>query len=139
MNALATATPANVAEDRTPPLPPGATRPRCCFYVDETMASPHGYIPCVLTEGEPHFAPLLGNGVASRPWYWGEDLSTARRICSEQNAALGLTPADVRDIELSCLAASFREQTAEDPAVRTRYDQARGRATARELDSEASA
>lgn len=101
---------------------------RQCFYVDETMASPHGYIPCLITEGQPYLEPLLGNGVAARPWYWGHDLAEARRICAEQNAALGLSGQDVRDIELSCLAASFRQPVHEDPDDRRRYDAARGRA-----------
>ncbi|GLZ00790.1 hypothetical protein [Actinoplanes sp. NBRC 103695] len=87
----------------TPP-----TGKRQAFYVDATLQTEHGFIPSVVTEGEPGHTPMLGNGALASPWYWGNDLATARRIAARSNAALGLTESDVRDV----VASSFRASEA---------------------------
>ncbi|MEU4243091.1 hypothetical protein [Actinoplanes sp. NPDC026619] len=51
---------------------------------------------------------MRGNGPLASPWYWGDDLVTARRIAAQANATLGLTDSDVRDI----VASSFRASEA---------------------------
>lgn len=78
---------------------------RSAFYVDETMKTEHGYVPSLVTEGEPGHAPLVGNGDHASPWYWGQDIETARRVAAEANAQLGLTPQDVLEIVLSSMTA----------------------------------
>jgi hypothetical protein len=87
----------------TPP-----TGKRQAFYVDETMQTEHGFIPSVVTEDEPGHTPLRGNGPLASPWYWGDDIATARSITAQANTALGLTDSDVRDI----IASSFRASEA---------------------------
>lgn len=84
-------------------------RKRTAFYVDETMKTDQGYIPSVVTEGEPGHAPLTGNGNCASPWYWGHDIETAKKIAAQANAELGLTEADVSEIVLSSMAASRRK------------------------------
>lgn len=78
---------------------------RRAFYVDETMKTDQGYIPSVVTEGEPGHTPFAFNGEFASPWYWGHDIETARKIATQLNAELGLTEADVREIVLSSMAA----------------------------------
>ena len=87
----------------TPP-----TDKRQAFYVDATMRTEHGFIPSVVTEDEPGHTPMRGNGPLASPWYWGDDLATARRIAAKANADLGLSDSDVRDI----IASSFRASEA---------------------------
>lgn len=77
---------------------------RRAFYVNETMKTEHGYIPSVVTEDEPGHTPMRGNGPYASPWYWGHDITIARKIAAQANDALGLTDSDVRDI----IASSFR-------------------------------
>jgi hypothetical protein len=43
--------------------------PRRCLYVFETSLTEHGYIPSMITEGEPGHSPMKGNGEHSQPWY----------------------------------------------------------------------
>lgn len=89
---------------------------RYCFYVDESMNTPNGYIPSMVTEDEPGHAPMIGNGELSQPWYWGTDIDTARRIARESNHKLGLTDDDVEEIMQSSITASIREQGRKDAA-----------------------
>lgn len=83
----------------TPP-----TDKRQAFYIDATMHTEHGFIPSVVTENEPGHTPMRGNGPHASPWYWGDDLATARHTAAKANADLGLSNSDVRDI----IASSFR-------------------------------
>ena len=87
----------------TPP-----TGKRQAFYIDATMHTEHGFIPSVVTENEPGHTPMRGNGSHASPWYWGNDLATARRTAAKANADLGLSDSDVRDI----IASSFRASEA---------------------------
>lgn len=83
-------------------------RKRTAYFVDETMKTPDGYIPSVVTEGEPGHVPLKGNGDHSSPWYWGHDIAKAKEIAAKANADLGLTPEDVLEIVLSSMSAGRR-------------------------------
>jgi hypothetical protein len=86
-----------------------STRKRIAFYVDETMKTEQGYIPSVVTEGEPGHSPLVGNGEFASPWYWGKDIETAKRLAADANAKLGLGPQEVLEIILSSTSASRSE------------------------------
>jgi hypothetical protein len=94
------------------------TRPggsaRRCFYVSPDALTEHGYIPSVVTEGEPGHAPLTGQGTAAAPWYWGHDYEQACRIAKKANAELGLSDADVVRIMLSSRGAGRAARTPDD-------------------------
>lgn len=74
------------------------TEPRTCLYVDESMLTPRGYIPVLVTEGEPGYRPLSGRGELAEPWLWGHDINDARRLCAETNRELGIDTAAARAI-----------------------------------------
>lgn len=93
---------------------------RYAFFVDETMKTPQGYIPALVTEDEAGFSPMIGNGEFSSPWYWGTDIETARRICAEANAERGISEVEARKIVESSIAAQIRED-AEKQAAEDRY------------------
>ena len=80
--------------------------PRIALYVDETMETPEGFIPSLVTENEAGHSPLAGKGAFSAPWYFGHDLITARRLVDEANAKLGLTPIEAIEIVASSMRAS---------------------------------
>jgi hypothetical protein len=80
---------------------------RKCFYVNELMLTEHGYIPSMVTEGEPGHSPMKGNGPFAQPWYWGHDLDKAKEIAKKANEELGLTEDDVTTILLSSMRVSF--------------------------------
>jgi hypothetical protein len=85
---------------------------RTCIFVDATMFDPDGpgFVPAVVTEGEPGYAPLTGRDALARPWFWGPTIDDAERMAVDYNASLGLTPDDVRDIVLSSMTASWVEE-----------------------------
>lgn len=87
-------------------LPANPPQPRRCLYVFETSLTEHGYIPSMVTEGEPGHALMSGNGEHAAPWYWGHDLSNARAIAEKSNKEMGLSPIDVIDILASSHHAS---------------------------------
>jgi hypothetical protein len=78
---------------------------RQCLYVDESMLQEGGYVPSLVTEGEPGHAPLVGRGRLAQPWYFGRDIEQAKRLVVEANAKLGVTEADATAIVLSSMAA----------------------------------
>lgn len=84
---------------------------RRAFYVDETMATDGGYIPCVIVEGDPHMTPMLGNGSGARPWIWGPTLADAKQSAREWNEDHGLTDVDVSEIMAAARAASLTPDT----------------------------
>jgi hypothetical protein len=80
---------------------------RICIYVDATMVDPdsRGFIPAVVTENEPGYAPLTGQGDFAQPWVWGPTIEDALRQAAAYNIRLGLKPRDVIDIVMSSMAA----------------------------------
>lgn len=104
----------------------GPDKPRGCYYVLESWEGADGFIPSWVVEGEAGHRPLIGNGPFARPWFWGPDFETARRICATANAELGLNEDDVEAIVGSSIAASIRQDAAQD-AARVRYDREVGR------------
>lgn len=84
---------------------------RKCFYIPIEQFDDNGYIPSVVTEGEPGHAPLTGNGKFASPWYWGKTYEAATEFAAKENAFLGLTPEDVLDIIGSSMAMTARRST----------------------------
>lgn len=97
------------------------SRPRRAFYVDETMWTPNGYVPALVTEGEPGYGLMLGNGEFAAPWYWGTDIAVAKEVARKANADLGLSETDVADILTSSITAQIRAD-AEEQAKDERWE-----------------
>ena len=79
---------------------------RYCFWIP---ASPHdesGYVPAMITEGQPGYKLMLGSGESAAPWYWGGTRQEALAVAAEANIRLGLSDRDVADIIASSLAAA---------------------------------
>jgi hypothetical protein len=86
-----------------------STDARQCFWLDETCVDPNGkgFIPSLVTEGEPGHSPLKGDPEKFQsPWVWGPTIQDAKRQVREANEALGITPEQATDIVLSSMAAS---------------------------------
>jgi hypothetical protein len=102
--------------------------PRTCFYIPPDQHDENGWIPSVVTEGEPGHAPLKGNGPCAQPWYWGKTLAEAEATADRENARLGLTRDEVLDIVLSSLRADLNHpeiRAVRDAEIRV-YDSAPG-------------
>ena len=67
----------------------GPTKPRTCFYIGGEHDE-NGYIPSVVTEGEPGYKLLAGNGDLATPWYWGKTLQEAQMTCARENYKKGI-------------------------------------------------
>ena len=81
------------------------TEPRKCFYIPDDQFDENGYIPSLVTEGEPGHAPLKGNGAHASPWYWGKTYEEAMTVCVKENERLGISPEDAARIVLSSMNA----------------------------------
>ena len=81
------------------------TRPRQCFYIPPDQRDDNGWIPSLVTEGQPGHAPLTGNGPLARPWYWGKTLEEAQGIAIIENARMGISREDATVIVLSSIRA----------------------------------
>lgn len=114
--AAGTALAHHLKEHEIPEEAPKETPKRYCFFIDESMYTPNGYIPSVVTEDEPGHSPMMGKGELSQPWYWGKDIDTAKRIARESNEKLGLSDDDVDEIVTSSITAAIRQQGREDAA-----------------------
>lgn len=81
-------------------------RKRWCYWILPEQFDPGlGYVPVVITEGEPGYIPLRG-GPGGRPWYWGIDYNEAMRVAREANEAEnGLSLADTVTIVQSSMLA----------------------------------
>jgi hypothetical protein len=84
--------------------------PRMAFFVSEAFMTANGIVPACVTEGEPGYGLMLGNGRFSQPWYWGMDIATAKEVCAKANTDLGLTPKDVDEIVTSSMRAQGEEE-----------------------------
>lgn len=82
--------------------------PRVCFYQDMHSHDERGFIPSVVTEGEPGHAPLVGRGTMAMPWYWGKTYDEAAAQCAKENAKLGLSDEDVVEIMISSMSFGRR-------------------------------
>jgi hypothetical protein len=81
-------------------------KPRTCFYIPpDAYVEGKGFVPSLVTEGEPGHAPLAGSDELAQPWYWGNTYEDAKAIALEENGKLGLTRDDVTEIILSSMRA----------------------------------
>jgi hypothetical protein len=78
---------------------------RQCFYIPADQYDGNGYIPSLVTEGEPGHAPLTGNGPGASPWYWGKSYEQAQAVCTQENARLGISAEDAAQIVASSMTA----------------------------------
>lgn len=86
---------------------------RRCLYIPVGQFHPErGYIPSLVTEGEPGHAPMLGQGEFSQPWYWGTDYDKAVEMAKGANERLGLSAEDVSEIIASSIGQTIREDAA---------------------------
>lgn len=81
---------------------------RMCFYVPVDQFDENGFIPSLVTEGEPGHSPLRGSGVGSSSWYWGKTYDEAKAAAQRQNERLGLSESDVAEIVASSMFAGRR-------------------------------
>lgn len=78
------------------------SKPRQCFYIPPDQHDENGYIPSLVTEGQPGHVPLKGNGPFARPWYWGHTLAEAQATANRENrGTFGLSPDEALEIVLS--------------------------------------
>lgn len=82
---------------------------RQCFWIDSGPYDENGYVPSIVTEGQPGHTPMTGNGVGSAPWYWGKTREAALQVCKESNERLGLSERDVEEIVWSSMHAQTPE------------------------------
>jgi hypothetical protein len=82
---------------------------RQCYYIppDHSTFEPgNGFVPALVTEGEPGYGLMAGNGPFSSPWYWGMEIDAAKKFAEEANARdFGLTPEEAVSIVLSSMRA----------------------------------
>jgi hypothetical protein len=67
--------------------------PRQCYVVLQTQRDQHGYIPSLVTEGQPGHAPT--------PWHWGDTFEEAETVCAAVNARRGIDADAADEIKLS--------------------------------------
>lgn len=102
--------------------------PRQCFYIPIEQFHPeHGYIPSLVTEGEPGHSPLMGKDELAMPWYWGKTYEEAVANCAAANERnFHLTAEEVTEIVNSSIAASIRKD-AEAERQKADYERKLGR------------
>ena len=80
------------------------TTPRQCFWIPPDQHDENGWIPSLVTEGQPGHAPFTGNGRLARPWYWGKTLAEAQATAERENlGTFGLSPDEALAIVLSSI------------------------------------
>lgn len=83
---------------------------RQCYVILETQCDDHGYIPSLVIEGEPGYAPMYGEG-EQEPWRWGKTIERAREVCARYNQQhYGLTEQAAERIVASSMNAQNQEQ-----------------------------
>jgi hypothetical protein len=80
--------------------------PRQCFFIPIEQFDDNGYIPSLVTEGQPGHAPMTGNGTHASPWYWGKTYEAACEMADKQNEAMGIDKKTAAEILVSSMAAS---------------------------------
>jgi hypothetical protein len=87
-------------------LPPEQAPKRQCYWVPEEQFDDEGWIPSLVTEGEPGHDPFTGKGPCASPWHWGRTLDEARATAARMNEQdFHLSEQDVLEIRLSSIAA----------------------------------
>lgn len=81
--------------------------PRQCFWIPAEPYDERGWVPSLVTEGEPGHQPLTGHGAQAQPWFWGHTYDEARKAAERENAqTFGLSPEDAAAIVASSVTAS---------------------------------
>jgi hypothetical protein len=94
----------------TPPVITGQDGPgkrRQCFYIAVEQFDEEGYIPSLVTEGEPDHVPYMGNGRCAAPWHWGRTYDEARATAARENERMGISPAEAAEIVLSSMRMTW--------------------------------
>jgi hypothetical protein len=88
--------------------PGNAAAPRTCYYIDlGEYDEGKGFVPCLVTEGQPGFSVFRGNGEFAVPWYWGKTYDEAQELCARMNLEdFGLTKAEAAGIVRSSMAVT---------------------------------
>lgn len=91
-----------------------ADRPRQCYIVLPDQRDEQGYIPSLVTEGQPGHQPLAGDkSKFQTPWYWGTSWENAQNYCARRNADdFHLTDHEIIAIVASSMGAQFRSDRA---------------------------
>ena len=89
-------------------------RKRRVMFVDETMHTPNGYVPAVVTEGESGYNLMLGSGELAEPWYWGHDIGVAKGFADQANTKMGISPAEADRIVAESIGLQIQEDAVRD-------------------------
>lgn len=83
--------------------------PRQCYWIPPDAGTDNGFVPSLVTEGEPGHAPLRGRGRLATPWYWGATYEEALAHCVKANRDdFNLTEEDTAVILASSISAQLR-------------------------------
>ena len=87
------------------------TSKRTCFWIPVDPYDEGGFVPALITEGEPGYDLMAGNRERFQsPWYWGKTREQAAGIAAAENTRKGLTEQDVAEIVASSLAAQQQDR-----------------------------
>jgi len=78
---------------------------RWCYYIPpgQNPEQYGGYVPSVVVENEAGHRTLIGKGVYSSPWVWGETLEEAEEVAKVRNNRLGISEEAAMDIVTSSM------------------------------------
>lgn len=77
---------------------------RWCYHIIVDQFDENGYIPSIVTEGQPGHQPMTG-GEGGTPYYWGKTYPEARKACRQANERLGYSESDTSHIVTSSIHA----------------------------------
>lgn len=88
--------------------------PRQCYIVLPDQHDEKGYIPSLVTEGQPGHQPLAGDKAKLQAaWYWGTSFDNAQKYCARRNVDdFHLTEHDITTIVASSMGAQIRSDRA---------------------------
>lgn len=66
---------------------------RQVYFINPEHRAEGGYIPCLVTEGEPGYKLMSGREPTQAPWVWGPDYETAVATAEKQNERRGFDKA----------------------------------------------
>ncbi|WP_394621244.1 hypothetical protein JNUCC0626_19765 [Lentzea sp. JNUCC 0626] len=79
---------------------------QCWVILEQYRTEVDGYVPALITVGNPDPEVASGQGDSSRPWVWGQNPAQAQEVCDKANADdYGLTHVQARDIVAAFLEA----------------------------------
>lgn len=97
-------------KDESPPVPGFEARAgRFCYYIPPTQEpGPEGWRVAIVWEDEDgyHWTGDEERGV--QPWFWGDTLKAAEKLCAEANKRLGLTEKEAAIIVMRSMTLGMR-------------------------------